>query len=228
MKSNLLIASVIAPNQLTNRGAIVFLGNALVLAIALIQAKLRSRLKILEKAVIEENKFNQAELKKLINEASPHYEQLRKLNQSLGVGIGLLGIVLSLGATISGIIFKDDAKIAAIFGACAATTQALLFAYPTERRSRTYRVLVAKNENLRTELEVRQQTEEELQKILDEFKSIRVQAALEEAVPRKTEETEELLTSSPTDSSGSPSASNGNAASAVERAAPEMVNTNKK
>jgi hypothetical protein len=168
--------------------------------------------------------FNQEALKKLINETSPRYERLRKLNQSLSVGIGLLGIGLSLGATISGITLKEDARIAAIFGACAATTQAILFAYPTERRSRTYRILVAKNENLRAELEVRQQTEEELQKILEEFKSIRIQAALEEAVPRKTEETEELLTSSPSESSGSPPVSNGNTASAVERAIPETSN----
>jgi hypothetical protein len=157
---------------------------------------------------MEENKFNQVELKKLINEASPRYERLRKLNQSLSVGIGLLGIGLSLGATISGIVLKEDARISAIFGACAATTQAILFAYPTEKRSRTYRVLVAKNENLRAELEVRQQTEEELQKILEEFKSIRVQAALEEGVARK-EEPEELLTTLPKDKNGSSTVSGG-------------------
>lgn len=169
---------------------------------------------------MEENTFNQEALKKLIGEASPRYEHLRKLNQSLGVGIGLLGIILSLGATISGIIFKDDAKIAAIFGACAATTQSLLFAYPTERRSRIYRVLVAKNENLQAELEVKQQTEEELQKILEEFKSIRVQAALEEAVPRKTEKTEEVLTDPPEEPSKTSPALNGNTASAGERTVP--------
>jgi hypothetical protein len=151
--------------------------------------------------VTEGNIFNQEALKQLITEASPHYERLRKLNQSLSIGIGLLGIALSLGATISGIVLKEDARIAAIFGACAATTQAILFAYPTDKRSRTYRVLVAKNENLRTELEIRQQTEEELQKILAEFKAIRVQAALEEAVAGKMEKMEE-----PTDS---PSAPNG-------------------
>jgi hypothetical protein len=166
----------------------------LVLAIAPAQAASRSPVQTLGKSVMEGNKFDQVMLKELITKASPRYEQLRKLNQSLSVGIGLLGIGLSLGATISGIIITQDSRIAAIFGACAATTQAILFAYPTERRARTYRVLVAKNENLRADLEVKQQTEEELQKILEEFKSIRVQAALEEATARKTEKTGEIQT----------------------------------
>lgn len=38
---------------------------------------------------------------------------------------------------------------------------------------------------------MRQQTDEELQKILEEFKSIRVEAAREEAVPGKLEEVKE-------------------------------------
>jgi len=172
---------------------------------------------------MEKPMFDQEALKKLINEASPHYEKLRKLNQSLSVGLGLLGIGLSLGATISGIIITQDSRIAAIFGACAATTQAILFAYPTDKRSRTYRVLVAKNENLRAELEVRQQTEEELQKILEEFKSIRVQAALEEAVPRQMENTEEVLDDLPKDLSESSSVSNGNAGLTVDRTVSKTI-----
>ena len=167
--------------------------------------------------------FNQEALKKLIDEASPQYKQRKKWNQSISIVVGLLGIGLSLGATISGILVKDDSRIAAIFGACAATTQAILFAYPTEKRSRTYRVLFAKNENLRAELEVRQQTEEELQKILEEFKSIRVQAALEEAVPRKTENTEEFSTDSPNDIDGQSSAPHGEAAPTAEPKVHERV-----
>ncbi len=138
-----------------------------------------------------ESTFDRETLSQLIHEASSRYDKLRKLNQSLSFGIGLLGISLSLGATISGIIIAKDSRIAAIFGACAATTQAILFAYPTDKRSRAYRALLAKNENLRTELEVRQQTDEELQAILEEFKSIRVQAAFEEATTRKSENLQE-------------------------------------
>jgi hypothetical protein len=147
---------------------------------------------------MEQYTFDREALKKLISQASPYYEQRRKLNQSLSVGIGLLGISLSLGATISGTI-TQDAKISAIFGACAATTQAILFAYPVEKRSGIYRILFARNENLRTELEVRQQTEEELQEILEEFKSLRVQAALEEVVQRKTEHQLDSDAPNPTD-----------------------------
>ena len=145
---------------------------------------------------MEENTFDREKLSQSIREASSRYDKLKKLNQSLSIGIGLLGIGLSLGATISGIIFPDKSKTAAIFGACAATTQAILFAYPTDKRSRVYRTLFAKNENLRTELEVRPQTDQELQAILDEFKSIRVQAASEEATPKKSENSQEPETSS--------------------------------
>ena len=184
--------------------------------------------------------LNQEALKKLIDEASPYYERRRKWNQSLSIVVGLLGIGLSLGATISGIALPNNpnvAKIAAIFGACATTTQSILFAYPTEKRARTYRVLFAKNENLRTELEVRQQTEEELQKILEEFKSIRVQAALEKAVPRITEDMEEAVpritgdTEEPSPSSldntnGHSPAPNGKAAATGEVSVPSKVSSN--
>jgi hypothetical protein len=158
--------------------------------------KNNTALKILEKTMTEENIFDREKLSQSIRKASTRYDKLKRLNQSLSIGIGLFGISLSLGATISGIIFPDNSKIAAIFGACAATTQAILFAYPTDKRSRVYRTLFARNENLRTELEVRPQTDQELQAILDEFKSIRVQAASEEAIPKKSENPQELETNS--------------------------------
>lgn len=146
---------------------------------------------------MSDNMFDREALKKMIQEASPKYKKRKKLNQFLSNGIGLLGILLSLGATISGILNKENATWSAIFGACAATTQAILFAYPVDKRSRVYSLLLARNENLRTELEVRQQTDEELQKILEEFKSIRVEAAREEAVLKKPEEAQEPSPDSP-------------------------------
>lgn len=130
--------------------------------------------------------IDQEVLKELVCKTSPYYEERRNLNQSLSIRIGLLGIGLSLGATIAGIV-TDNAKISAIFGACAATAQAILFAYPVEKKAGVYRVLYTRNENLRIDLEVRQQTEAELQAILEEFKSLRLQAALEEAMFRRTE-----------------------------------------
>jgi hypothetical protein len=141
--------------------------------------------------MLKENTFDREKLEQLILRDSSRYNKLKKLNQSLNIGISLLGIGLSLGATISGILNKD-ARIAAIFGACAATTQAILFAYPTDKRARAYRSLLARNENLQAELEVRPQTEQELQKILDEFKMIRVQASLEESMFKRSENLEEM------------------------------------
>lgn len=141
---------------------------------------------------MEEPKFDREKLKELIQEASLKYKNLSRLNQFLSLGVGLLGISLSLGATISGVMTQDS-RIAAIFGACAATSQAILFAYPVEKRAAIYRILTAKNSNLEDELEIWQQTDAELRRILEEFKSIRLEAALEEASPGKVEEAVEKL-----------------------------------
>lgn len=134
----------------------------------------------------EERKIDQGKLHQAIQEASTQFNQLKKLNQYLSTSIGLFGVALRLGATVSGIVAKD-ARIAAIFGACSATTQAILFAYPTDRRASAYRILFTKNENLRIDLEVRQQTNQSLEKILNEFQFIKAQAALEEATTKKPE-----------------------------------------
>ncbi len=138
----------------------------------------------------ELNNYNQAsinvyaeekiKLKKLIDDCTLHYTGKQKLNQFLSIGIGLLGIGLSLGATIAGIAI-DNARIAAIFGACAATTQGLLFAYPVDKRAAAYRVIAAKNKNLSIDLEVKNQTDEQLQNLIEEFKAIRLEAAIEES-----------------------------------------------
>jgi hypothetical protein len=131
-------------------------------------------------------------LQEKIANLTPYYEGRRKLNQFLGIGIGLLGIGLSLGATITGIV-TDNAKIAAIFGACAATTQALLFAYPVDKRAAAYRVIAAKNNNLSIDLEIKKHTEEQLQSLLEEFKAIRLEAAIEETKIGNVEDTVDQL-----------------------------------
>ncbi len=137
-----------------------------------------------------EKKFDREKLKKLIQGTTPYYENRRKINQTLSIGIGLLGIALSLGATLSGLV-TENAKVAAAFGAGAATIQAILFAYPVDRRAGVYRVLAARNKNLWVELEVNQPTETELQNILEEFKTIQLQAAMEEFSSKNLDQPED-------------------------------------
>ncbi len=121
------------------------------------------------------------QLQKIVERSTTDYEDLRKLNQRLGIGIGLLGIALSLGSTVSGILRPNDARISAIFGAGAAATQAILFAYPVDKRARVYRILTARNKNIAVDLEFNPQSSEQLQKTLQEFKLIRMEAAKEES-----------------------------------------------
>lgn len=143
-----------------------------------------------------EGRIDQIELKKLIQNETPVYEKKRKLNQSIGIGVSLLGIGLGLGATISGVLRSNDARISAIFGACAATTQAILFAFPVDKRTAVYRILTAKSKNLECELQIQDLSQERLYRILEEFKAISLEAALEEASPGKMEEAKKL-TSTP-------------------------------
>jgi hypothetical protein len=131
---------------------------------------------------------SKAVLRELIDEAAPQYENRKRLNQALGISIGLLGISLSLGATISGIWSKDP-RIAAAFSACAATTQAILFAYPVEKRAAAYRVIAAKNKNLAVDLELKQLDAEQFDSLVERFKEIRLEAALEEAKSGRLERT---------------------------------------
>ena len=116
-----------------------------------------------------------------IGSSTPEYENLKKLNRNLSIRLGLLGIGLSLGATISGIFFIRDARIAATFGACATAVQGILFAYPVDKRAAVYRLAVNKLNNLLSDLEVKNEhTDVEIQALLEEFKAIRLEAALEE------------------------------------------------
>lgn len=134
---------------------------------------------------LEENsKTLQMQSNKLLNHVNtsiPRYEKLKNLNRNLSVRLGVLSIVLSLGATISGIFYIENARIAATFGACATAIQGVLFAYPVDKRARVYRLTVDKLNNLVSDLEVKNnRTDEELQRLLEEFKAIRLEAALEE------------------------------------------------
>lgn len=128
-------------------------------------------------------------LKKQIEPLIQYCEQRRDLNQRLNIGIGLAGIVLGLGATVTGVVFKDDARIAAIFGAGSATTQAVLFAYPVNKRERIHREAVAKLQNLLTDLDIKTDIDAKaVEMLLEEFKDIRLKALLEDSIDDSSEE----------------------------------------
>jgi hypothetical protein len=123
-------------------------------------------------------KSRQEQLKELVGDATDEYQSLKNLNQRIGLSLGIGSILLSLGATISGI--TNNSQIAAMLAAVAATTQSVLFAYPVDRRAVFYRGIRAKNKNLYTDLEINTYEDEKLDEFLQEFKTIRIEAALEE------------------------------------------------
>lgn len=129
-------------------------------------------------------------LKAQISTLIQHCSSKQLLNQYLNIGIGLTGIMLGLGATVAGIVSDNNAKIAAIFGAGSATTQAILFAYPVGKRERIHRLAIAKLENLLTDLEIRSDIDDQaLKKLLEEFKELRLKALLEDEISSEAEET---------------------------------------
>lgn len=138
-------------------------------------------------ASISVNPHFKDQLEKHLNSSIHEYDRLKRLNQRLGIGLGLLGILLSLGASVSGVF--GVAKIAAIFGACASTTQAILFAYPLDKRAAAYRVFSTRTKNLSIDLELREDTQHQLHQLLEEFKAVRLEAASEEANAGSLEET---------------------------------------
>lgn len=125
-----------------------------------------------------------------IQAAVAEYRRLKYFNQILGGTLALTGILLGLISTLHGI--NDKAKLAAGFAASSATVQAILFAYPLDRRSRFYRRLVADGQNLLLDLNVNQFKEEEKQH-LESVKALRLRAAAEEpegTMPNNLEEIE--------------------------------------
>lgn len=129
-------------------------------------------------------------LKQQIEILIRYCEHRRDLNQLLNLGIGLAGILLGLGATVTGIVYPENARIAAIFGAGSATTQAILFAYPVNKRERIHRLAVAKLQNLLSDLEIQSDIDaKEIEVILSEFKDIRLKALLEDTVDSNPEDT---------------------------------------
>lgn len=120
----------------------------------------------------------QQELKKMIDQWTVKYEELKNLNRNLGIGLGISAIILSLGATVSGIY--GNAKLASVFGALATTIQSIIFAYPLEKRSGFYRVIAAKNMKLSSKLSLMDYTDEDLKDVLIGFNTLRIQAAIEE------------------------------------------------
>lgn len=120
-------------------------------------------------------------LKAQITMLIQHCKSKQKLNQSLNMSISLAGILLGLGATVAGTLSDNNARIAAIFGASSATTQAILFAYPVGKRERIHRRAIANLENLLSDLEIRNDVDQAaLERLLEKFKEIRLNALLED------------------------------------------------
>jgi hypothetical protein len=131
-------------------------------------------------------------LRKQIELLIKYCERRRSLNQRLNIGIGLAGILLGLGATLAGILYPNDGRIAALFGAGSATTQAILFAYPVNKRERIHRIVVAKLQNLLSDLEIKSNLDlEEIEALLREFKHLRLEALLEDSMNDASEESPE-------------------------------------
>ena len=129
---------------------------------------------------ITKGKIKSDELQGILQSYSSDYANKKRGNQLKGVILGIGGILLSLGATIFGILGQSD--MSAIFAACAASTQALLFAYPVEKRASLYRLLRIECSSLEEEIKVTDEpTQEQLQYIFDTFQAIKIKAADEDS-----------------------------------------------
>lgn len=128
---------------------------------------------------ISSSSITQQQLQKVIEEFTPKYQKLHKYNRNTSLVLGVSGIVLSLGAAISGILIPDNAKAAAVFAACALAVQAALLGYPVDRWAAFYRAIAAKNMNLLDDLKLNY-SEQELRDTLEKFKAIRLEAAVDE------------------------------------------------
>ncbi|PSB17791.1 hypothetical protein C7B61_12865 [filamentous cyanobacterium CCP1] len=111
------------------------------------------------------------------------HKGLKKLNQRIGLSLGISGIVFSFLATVAGIVgTADAAKVAAGFAAASSALQGALFAYPVEKRSSFYRILEAKGKNLASNLKFQQSSQtadQYLEKLLEQLKALRLEAAIE-------------------------------------------------
>jgi hypothetical protein len=129
----------------------------------------------------ESDRSQQKSVQSLVEEWTAKYEWLKNFNMGLGLSLGISGILLSFGATLAGIVgTAEAAKVAACLAPASATVQSALLAYPVDKRARFYRILAAKNMNLSTDLKFNQYTDQQLKEILEEFKSIQLEAATRE------------------------------------------------
>lgn len=110
-----------------------------------------------------------------VNKQFLEFKRLKNLNQSLGISLGLLGISVSLTATVFGIVQLP--RWAAGFAAAGASVQAILFAFPVDKRASFYRVLLAKNRVLDLNLKYNDIDEKEAK---DDLNNLGIIAANEE------------------------------------------------
>lgn len=123
-----------------------------------------------------------AQLEQEVQSAITEYQGLKQLNQGIGLGLGISGIVLSFLATVAGIVGTETgAKMAAGFAAASSALQAALFAYPVDKRSSFYRVMEARGKNLAIDLKFQPYTQADttLVTLLEMLKALRLEAAKE-------------------------------------------------
>ncbi len=121
--------------------------------------------------------MSESNLSTTVEKQIEEFKWLKNLNQSLGISLGLLGILVSLIATGLGIAEKP--KFAAGFAAAGAAVQAILFAYPVDKRASFYRLLLAKSHALHLDLKFEKIDARQKEK-LEELKNLLITAANEE------------------------------------------------
>ena len=128
---------------------------------------------------LSEGQIDANTLQKIITEYRRDYGRKRRINQWMGFVLGLGGILLSLLATIYGI--QEQPQQSAIAAACAAATQALLFAYPVDKRAGLYRLLKVESSSLEEEIAITPQpTQKQLSEIFESFKLTKLKSVDED------------------------------------------------
>lgn len=140
-------------------------------------------------------------LEQEITAAIDEYKGLRKLNQTIGLGLGISGIAFSFLATVAGIVGTPNAaKLAAGFAAASGALQGALFAYPLDKRSSFYRVLEAKGRNLAIDLKLGQTlqaSDQDLAGLVERLKNLRMEAAIEPDSDQKQKEIDRTRSEEP-------------------------------
>jgi hypothetical protein len=119
-------------------------------------------------------------------------EALRKLNSTYSIGLGLLAIALSVGVVIAG--WLDHGKLAALLGALLTVILGAQRIFPVGQRADFYRILVSTTDGLLTETQFRCTSAEQLEKLVDDFKTVQKYAGEKFPSDGNAEATKQLIT----------------------------------